>query len=84
MVLNFLSVCIYRTAVKDRIVAFLLFLGKILIVSVIGELYGKPLEFSLILCNIFQLSWPTWDLVLIKTKESSCGVNPSIITFFLS
>ena len=28
---------IYRTAVKDRIVAFLLFLGKIFIVCVIGE-----------------------------------------------
>ena len=29
--------CLCRTAVKDRIVAFLLFLGKIVIVCVIGE-----------------------------------------------
>lgn len=36
---------IHRTAVKDRIVAFLLFLGKIFIVCVIGELPTEILGF---------------------------------------
>ncbi len=57
------STCFYRTAVKDRIVSFLLFLGKVAITGLVGvfayigfsgfldlgtSLWGRPLNYYLL------------------------------------